>query len=130
MKPGFSRYRHNPIELMRSWWPDADLSHITYNPDLHRGQYTIIRQCEGDGTCLFTVQMLQDALYGIATMQSFFKQEPPENGLLIERVEYEIGSLNHATVFGMIYLRGSKNRKYPGQKERVRMPVNCKFVYA
>ena len=56
----FRRVKLNPIELIEEFWPEADHSHLTYDPNLkmRNGQFDIIRQCGGDGTLMFTVEML------------------------------------------------------------------------
>jgi hypothetical protein len=50
MKPSFSKNKYNTIETMKLWYPDADLSHISYDPDMKKGDYYIIRNSGGDGT--------------------------------------------------------------------------------
>ena len=116
------KMRHDPIKLIKKFWPDADISHITYDPNLYKGEYEIVRQSGGDGTMFFTIQMLQEALLPIVNCTTCFKPKIPKNPTLYH-IRYKIGALKHVIVFGMIYLRCSKNHKYPGQRERVRLPV-------
>lgn len=129
MENSFRKQKHNPIELIKKWWPDADIRHIEYDPSLIKGEYEIIRQSGGDGTMLFTIQMLQEALLPILRMESLFKPKIPENLEKVKAIHYKIGPIKHAQVFGMIYLRCSKTQKYPGQRERVRIPVICEVVF-
>lgn len=128
MKNSFRKERHNPIELMRTWWPDADLSHIDYDPDMKKGEYNIIRQSGGDGTMAFTIEMLQKTLLPIVNKQSFYKPKEPDDWGKVKNIRYKIGPIRHAICFGMIYLKCSKEHKYPGQRERVRMPVCCDII--
>jgi len=125
----FKRERHNPMELIDSFWPEANVSHITYDPTLKKGDFNVIRQSGGDGTMLFTIEMLQKALIGIVTMQSFCVSTEPKDWSKVKSIRYTIGKMRHATVFGMILLKCSKTHKYPGQKERIRMPVKVEYVY-
>lgn len=32
----------NPLELIKQFWPNADISHIEYDPDLEDGEFKII----------------------------------------------------------------------------------------
>ena len=128
MDNSFSKEYHNPIDLIEKWWPEADISHIEYDPDMKKGEYQIVRQSGGDGTMLFTIQMLQEALIPLVNMSSFYKPKAPKSWGNIKGIKYRIGPIKHATVFGMIKLRCSKTHKYPGQKERVRIPVISSII--
>ena len=123
MENSFSKQYHNPIDLIKSWWPDADISHIEYDPDMRKGEYQIVRQSGGDGTLSFTIDMLQKALLSLVNMQSFYKPKAPESWDGVRSIKYKIGPIKHATCFGMILLGCSKTHKYPGQRERIRIPV-------
>ena len=128
MENSFSREKHNPLELIQKWWPDADVSHIEYDPNMVRGYYSIIRQSVGDGTLLFTIQMMQEALLPLVNQQSFYKKNPPDDWSVVTGIKYKIGAMKHATVCGMMFLKCSKEHKYPGQRERVRIPVICEIL--
>ena len=129
MKSTFSKQKHNPLELIKQYWPDADVSHIEFDPTLKKGKYSIIRQSGGDGTMLFTIQMLQEGLILLVNMQSMFKPDEPEDWSNVKAIKYKVGYMRHATVFGMIYLKCSKDHKYPGQRERIRLPVVSELVF-
>lgn len=127
----FNKKRHNPIELTRAWWPDANIDHITYDPNMKNKDrdYWRIEESGGDGTLLFTIKMLQKLLLPLINKTTYYNQTPKE---LLEKaidIRYTIGDIKHATVFGMVYLRCSKTQKYPGQLERVRIPVKCEYIY-
>ena len=128
----FRKELHDPMELIKQWWPDADTSHITYDPNMKSGDrdYWRIEQSGGDGTMLFTIEMLQKALIPLLNKTTSFKGAEPDDWSDVKDIHYTIGKIRHATVFGMIYLKCSKNQKYPGQRERVRIPVKCEYVYS
>lgn len=124
----FEKKRHNPIELIKRFWPDASIDHITYDPDMRKGEYDIIRQSGGDGTLLFVRQLLQEGVVTIVNMATSFKPTAPKDMSKVKAIKYIVGPMRHVTVFGMIFLRCSKEHKYPGQRDRVRMPVRCQYV--
>ena len=123
----WKRERHNPLDLIKKFWPEANIDHITYDPKLKKGDFNVIRQCGGDGTLSFTLDMLQKGLVGIVNMQSFYKKSEPDWSK-VKAIKYTIGSMSHATVYGMIKLRCSNERKYPGQRERISFPVICEYI--
>ena len=124
----FKKVKHNPIELIERFWPEANHSHIQFDDNLkpRKGQFDIIRQSGGDGTALFTIQMLQDVLINPMNMQSHFKGDEPDFKRL-KAIKYRVGSIYHAVAFGRVELKCGG--KYPGQVERARMPVICEYVY-
>lgn len=124
----FKREKHNPLELIKNFWPDADSSHIKYDPSLKKGDFNIIRQSGGDGTLAFTLVMLQEGLLNIVNKSVFCTSKEPDWSK-VKDVIYTLGDMKHVTVFGMIFLKCSKTHKYPGQRERTRMPVKCEFIY-
>lgn len=124
----FGRERHNPLELIKKFWPEADSSHIKYDPNLKKGDFNIIRQSGGDGTLMFTLEMLQEGLLNIVNKNAFCTSKEPDWSK-VKDVIYTLGDMKHVTVFGMIFLKCSKTHKYPGQRERIRMPVKCEFIY-
>jgi len=122
----FQKEYHNPIELIKKFWPDAPTNHITYDPKMRRGQYNVIRQAAHDGTLLFTMNILQETLVAIVNGQSFFKKTEPDNLGRVKYIQYIVGPMRHAIVFGKVKLN---NRKLPGLRERIRMPVKCEYIY-
>jgi hypothetical protein len=127
--PKNTKVKHNPIKLINQFWHTASTKHIIYEPSLKKAEYNIIRESGGDGTYLFTFQMLQSVLIDIVNGTSFFKNTEPDDWSKIKNIEYTIGDIRHVTVFGMIYLKISSTHKYPGQRERARIPVKCKYIY-
>lgn len=113
----WERHRINPIEWMkkRGWQTD----HITYDPKMRKGDYSIIRGSTHDGTLLFTNELLQEALVHLAAKASFHKPREAEFKAAKD-VRYVVGPLRLATVFGTVDIPAGR---YPGQRERVRIPV-------
>lgn len=129
---GFRKELHDPMELIKTWWPDADVSHITYDPNMKAGDrdYWRIEQTGGDGTMTFTIEVLQKALIPLLNKSTFARKTEPKDWSKVRDIKYTIGKIRHVTVFGMILLRCSKTHKYPGQRERVRIPVKCEYAYS
>jgi hypothetical protein len=127
---GFYKIWRDPIEVISNMWPDAgiNLDHIKYDPEMTKGQYSIVRQSGGDGCLAFTHAMFREALLPLINMQSCLKKDAG-NLEGIKAIKYTIGKMKHAIVYGQIYLRLSKTQKYPGLRERVRIPVNCEYVF-
>lgn len=126
---GFLRERHDPVKLIKWFWPDANIDHIAYDSKMTKGEYDIIKQCGHDGTKLFTYQMMQEALVRLLNMKTHFKPTTPKDWGKVKAIKYTIGPMRHVTVFGMIRLKCSKTSKYPGLVERIRIPVKCEYVY-
>ena len=122
----FVKEYHNSIKLMEAWFPDADLSHITYDPDMKGSdrEYWRMESSGGDGTLAFTVDMLRKLLIPLVAKTTCFKPTAPKPGEAND-IEYTIGKIRHAVVFGQVELRCGG--KYPGLRERVRIPVRCRY---
>jgi len=117
----------NPIELMKGWgWPT---DHITYDPTMkkHKGtaQYDIIRQVAHDGTFVFTYGLLQRTLASIASMTSYCLRDDIKHSDC-KRINYRIGALNLATVFGQVKVPAGE---FPGERQRTRLPVQCEYFF-
>ena len=125
----FKKERHNPLELIKSFWPEANVDHIIYDPNLKVGDFNVTRQSCGDGTLLFTIEMLQNALIGIARMEVCCISNAPSDPSKVNGIKYTVGSMRHATVYGMIKLKHNLDRGSSGQRERIRMPVKCEYIY-
>lgn len=123
----FLKCTHDPLELIKQFWPEAETDHITYDPNMKKGDWDIIRWYGHDGTLMFTREMLQEGLINIVNQLSYYKPTEPDWNKVIG-INYVIGPMRHATVFGMVKLRCSKTRLYPGVKERIRIPVKCEYI--
>jgi len=124
----FQKKTHNPLDLIKQFWPDADVSHITYDETLRKGDFSVIRESTHDGTLVFTLEVLQEALLGLVNGTSYCTLHDIDwdKGVYIR---YTVGSMRHAVVFGDVKLGCSDTQLYSGQKERIRMPVKCEYVY-
>ena len=100
-------------------------SHIKTNPKLSRvnnAQYDIVRQSSHDSTLIFTLELLGSAVENLINKESCSKSDDMEG---VTDIEYEIGLISLATVFGTVDLPAGK---FPGVKQRVRIPVKCKLI--
>jgi hypothetical protein len=100
-------------------------SHIKTNEKLSRvndAQFDIIRNSTHDGTLLFTRELLGRAIENLVNKESFYKGDNMEG---VTDIEYEIGLISLSTVFGTVDLPVGR---YPGEKQRVRIPVKCKLI--
>jgi hypothetical protein len=100
---------------------------ITFNPKLTKrngAQYDIIRQTTHDGTLIFEKELIGKTIENLANKSSFCKIDNQEG--VIDR-KYEVGYISIATVFEIVELPIGK---YPGEKQRARLPVKCTVVRA
>ena len=104
--------------LEAEWTGDP---HITYDPDLVQ-QYKIIRQQSHDGTQMFTWQMIRDSMLNLFHMNSYYRPMglPPEDCY----IHYTVGTIRLVTVHGYVDLPAGR---YPGQRERIVIPVTCEY---
>lgn len=128
----FLKCTRDPLKLIKQFWPEmywpgVETNHITYDPNMKKGDYSIVRECGHDGTLIFTSEMFQKGLNGIVNQQSYYKPTEPDWNKVIG-INYVIGPMRHVIVFGMLKLGISKTRLYPGQRERIRIPVKCTYV--
>lgn len=124
---GFRKQRLNPIEVMKGFgWPT---SHIKFDKNLKRwdgsASYDIVRGSCHDGTLIFTQELLQRALIDIANQRACCLKDDIDSENL-GGINYILGDMYLATVFGMVDLPAGR---YPGERQRVRMPVKCEYVY-
>jgi hypothetical protein len=115
-----SREYFNPIEWLQS--QGVECGHITFDPTVVP-QYRIRRGSAHDGTLVFTYENIWRALEPLVTRTSYYKlTEPPsEPGV----VRYTVGRARLAAVYGMVDLPVGR---YPGQRERVTVPVRCDYA--
>ncbi len=102
----------------------ASPRHVTFDPDV-KPQYRIIRTCAHDGTLLFMRELIESALVEpIMYSCSYYKPEPPPEGA---RIHYTLGWMRLISVYGIVNLPAGR---YPGERQRVIVPVRCEFFYA
>ena len=121
----FHRDYINPLDLINSYWSDVDISHIEYDSDLKvkDSDYCRIEQGGHDGTLLFTIELLQKSLLPLLNKSTYHISVDMDK---VKDIKYKIGKIRLSTVFGMVNLRCGR---YPGQVERVRIPVVCEYIY-
>jgi len=111
----------NPVEWLQLQGVKCD--HITFDPAVIP-QYRIRRGSAHDGTLVFTLENIWRALKPLVTQTSFYKPEPPQDSMT---VSYVVGLARIATVYGMVDLPVGR---YPGQRERITVPVRCEYLLA
>ena len=121
MNKGWHRERINPIDYLKKLgWPTE---HVTYDPKMRKGDYSIIRQTTHDGTLLFTLELLERTLHPLASRTSCHKSQ--ESEARPENMRYVVGPLRIATVYGTVKLPCSDTMRYPGERQRTRIPVRA-----
>ncbi len=103
-------------------------SHIEFDPDLRKGQFDIVRGSAHDGTLYFTLELYLKAFENLISQTACYARDMPDVERL-KRVEYRIGYIKHSIVRGKVMLPCSTTHKYPGIRERVRIPVVCYNIY-
>jgi len=99
--------------------------HIKTNNKLSRigsGEFDIIRQSSHDGTLIFTIQLLARSVEPLLNKTAFYTEANMDG---VTDVEYEIGLISLATVFGLVNLPVGNCK---GEKQRVRIPVRCNLI--
>lgn len=117
--------KHNPLDVIKDVWLDADTSHIKFNPDIEM-EYSIIRSTGHDGTLIFTAEMIRKALLPLVAMHSYFKPTTP-NFNKLKKITYTVGWMVHTSEYkeGMELCCGT----YPGILEEIVIPVKCEYIY-
>ena len=126
MNKSFRRELINPTEIFNQY--DLKTDHITINPDLSRingGQYDIIRESTHDGTLIFTTELLNRTIERVVNKESCFTEDWPDERVI--DIHYVIGLIRLSTVYGQVDLPAGK---YPGEKQRARMPVKAILIRA
>lgn len=123
------REKINPIEFIKEYWPELDISHIEYDPNFKRTdrKYWIVRGQSHDGTQMFTFQLLREVVMPLMTQQSFFKPEISIDPDRIIGMKYKVGPILLTTAYGTVDLPCGR---YPGQRERARIAVCSECVYS
>lgn len=137
MAHGSSRRWFNPLEWLTRYCeakeiPDAGvaLAHIIYDPTLAAPDFRIIRGQVHDGLVAYTDQLIGSTLLALVRREPYPAQRPPDDWDRVADMHYTVGMARLATVFGMVELPCSTTQRYPGQHERLTIPVRCTYVYA
>lgn len=125
----FTKQKHSPLEIIKTYWPDSPTDHIVYRPEMKHSerQYWRIEQCSGDGCLAYTIEMFRKLLLPIINSTAYCKADEPIDWENVTHITYIVGPISHATVYGRLKLRGGGGT-FPGQRERVRIPVICKLI--
>ena len=107
--------------LCLAGWENEYHSHISYDP-LVIHQYERREGCSHDGTLIFTRQLAQRVLLPLMEGRSYFKPEGQPEGMI---PQYTVGRIKHITAFGIVDLPAGR---FPGQRERILMPVRVKWI--
>lgn len=122
----FSKAIINPIEFIASIGLSTD--HITYDPDLWKGDYSINRGATHDGTGTFTHDLLLRTVLMVALGQSYCTKHTIDFEAL-KGMKYTVGPIRLASVYGMVKLPISEQYKYTGERQRTRMAVRVEYIY-
>jgi len=115
----------NPIEWLTA--RGADCSHITFDPSLRPldAEYRIIRGCTHDGTVMFTEELIAKTLVRLVTRETYFRDTEPADWSKVRDIRYTVGLARRAVVLGKVNLPCGR---FPGQRERIAVPVRCEYV--
>lgn len=133
------RERFNPLEYlasreftvsrgdvneMRRLRPE-ELAHIRFDPEIVP-EYRIIRGTRHDGTMLFTEELIGNALMPLVNRESYYRRTKPADWSTVRDIRYVVGLARLATAYGTVDLPVGR---YPGQRERITIPVRCEYVW-
>ena len=59
----FEKLKHNPIELIKTWWPNADISHIEYDESILAKNKTTNKTIDTNFTSSYTLLKLFSICY-------------------------------------------------------------------
>ena len=115
-------FRLNPIETIKEFYPSFEIPNwITYDKSINKDfQYKIIRQCSHDGTRIFHYELIKKVLHNVLERSSFYK--PNESTVEPTYPIYQLGDIHVLIVYGRVDLSCGN---YPGEKERIWIPVKC-----
>lgn len=114
---GAQREYFSPVDTLA----EAGVVHdwITFDPKVVP-QFHIIRSATHDGTRAFTMETVRSALAPLVNRTAYYRSEPPPEDA---QIRYVVGWARLTTAFGRVWLPCSTDHKYPGQRERIRIPV-------
>lgn len=117
------RRRYNPIELLKD--AGLDYQHVTFDPKLTLGDYSIRMGQSHDGTCAFTHQMFYIAIERLALRRTYFKKDDPVDWPNVKEILYRVGWMRYCAVYKIVDLPIGN---YPGMQERIRIPIIAKLI--
>lgn len=120
-KPSTCREYVNPIKMLEDWGFRFPHDHITVDPDVEPEYRIYSRKTTHDGTLIFTLEALIDAMTRLVEKRTYYKPSEPDWSR-VRDIRYTIGLARLATVFGLVDLPCGR---FPGQRERITIPVRC-----
>ncbi|RNB59446.1 hypothetical protein EDM57_04705 [Brevibacillus gelatini] len=124
----------NPIEYISSilesngYGKNLVLGHIKYDQAVNEDyDYQVIRSSSHDGTILFTMMLVDEALNPIINKTTYCTKTITEEELkkLVD-IEYIIGDIKMETEIGVQDLPAGR---YMGQTDTVYIPVRCRYIF-
>ncbi len=108
------------MKFIGAYWTGSP--HILFDPKL-KPQYEIRRQSAHDGTLLFSMELIRDAMMPLFSRESFYKPMGEFSDKQIP--EYTIGAIRVIGVYGQVNVPAGRIH---GMRERVIIPVQCRYV--
>jgi hypothetical protein len=118
----FRRQLLDPIELIKEFWPEADVSSfIEYDPEMRSGERDFWRRNRGgsDGSPALTAWQLQELLLPLVNREVCLGSDAKK----AVDCRYRIGKIRLATVYKMVCFGSEKDNKHPGQIVDAKVPV-------
>ena len=125
----------NPIKLIPKLFKidehdaiDYTLGHIHYDESLDDDyDYRIIRQSTHDGTHLFTLMLIGEALEPLVKKGTYCRNDLTEDqAKSLVDIEYTIGNIELETVYGTMQ---KLDGEILGVTDIVTIPVRCHYVF-
>lgn len=114
------RTKFNPIAELQRYVPQFSAgAHVTYDPNLRKGDFSMNRRQSTDGTLALTLMQVEEMLLELKERTKFHTANPPDLSRLKD-IRYTIGPMKIATVFNPAKFR---------QREGFRLPVKVELVY-
>lgn len=98
-------------------------TYVTYDPEMKRGEFKVVRSTSHDGTLYFTVEKLKDVLLTVLHKTCCKKGQEIPRGC--NDIEYVVGPITIETTYGDQDLQCGR---FPGQEDVISMPVAAKYI--
>lgn len=124
----------NPVEYIsqalekRGFGKNLVIGHIKYDQNVNENyDYQVIRSSSHDGTMLFTMMLIDQALDALIGKKTYCTNTITNEELKqLTDIEYFIGDIRIETEYGMQDLPAGR---YSGQTDTVYIPVRCKYIF-
>lgn len=107
---------------------ELKLPHIEYDSSLDVDyDYQIIRESSHDGTMLFTLKVISEALEPLVKMESYCNKDLTEEEVhKVKKIEYTVGNIKLESEYKKV---NTKVGEIPVVTNTVYIPVRCKYTY-